>query len=56
MTGADRIGKDVAEHDAPIIGADGAGGLDKIPLADAEHFAAYQARIADPGSDPPGRG
>ena len=49
--GRDRVGQDVAEHDAHIRGADGAGGLDKVALADAEHLTAYEAGIADPGAD-----
>lgn len=44
----DRVGQNVAEHDADVAGADGARGIDKVALADAEHFAADEAGVADP--------
>src|SRR5580700_8037940 len=45
------IWQNVADDDAQIAGAQGAGGFDKFALARGQYLASNQAGIADPSSE-----
>jgi len=46
---AENVGQDVAQENAPVAGAEDAGGLDEGAAAQAQHLAADDARHREPG-------
>jgi hypothetical protein len=49
--GLEDVGQDVMEHEAEVAGAEGAGGLDELPLFDGEHLGADEAGVVDPAGE-----
>jgi len=44
------LGQNVADDDAQVAGAEGAGGFDEFAFASGEDLSANQAGVADPAS------